>query len=109
MLPDNAGLIATRRLTNPPRFPQPVRFRTPHCMSEPEPESSSEAPQPLSLRELAGSVAAAAVGVQSNRNRERDFRRGRARQYVVMGLVGTLLFVLVVYGAVQLVLKLAAS
>ena len=78
-------------------------------MSEPEPESSSEAPQPLSLRELAGSVAAAAVGVQSNRNRERDFRRGRARQYVVMGLVGTLLFVLVVYGAVQLVLKLAAS
>ena len=62
---------------------------------------------PLSLREALGSVLAAAVGVQSNRNRERDSRRASARQVVILGLLGTLAFVLLVYGAVRLVLSLA--
>jgi len=63
--------------------------------------------RPLTLRELAGSGLAAALGVQSNKNRERDFRRGTARQYVVLGIVGTLLFILTVYLAVKLVLHFA--
>ena len=62
---------------------------------------------PLSLREALGSVLAAAVGVQSNRNRERDSRRASARQVVILGLLGTLAFVLLVYGVVRLVLSLA--
>ncbi|MEQ8660493.1 MAG: DUF2970 domain-containing protein [Gammaproteobacteria bacterium] len=63
--------------------------------------------RPLSLRELASSGLAAAIGVQSNRNRERDFRRGSARQYVALGLIGTLLFILAVYLAVKVVLHFA--
>ncbi|MEQ8231785.1 MAG: DUF2970 domain-containing protein [Gammaproteobacteria bacterium] len=63
--------------------------------------------RPLSLRELASSGLAAAIGVQSNENRERDFRRGTARQYVLLGVVGTLLFIFTVYLAVKLVLHFA--
>ena len=64
--------------------------------------------RPLSLRETLGSVLAAAIGVQSNQNRERDFRRGSARRYIVLGVLGTLVFVLTVYTAVRLILRLAA-
>lgn len=65
--------------------------------------------RPLSTRELVSSIAAAAFGVQSQEKRERDFSRGSARQFVIAGLVGTALFVLLVYAAVRLVLTLAIS
>ncbi|MGE0486627.1 MAG: DUF2970 domain-containing protein [Gammaproteobacteria bacterium] len=65
--------------------------------------------RPLTLRETLGSILAAAIGVQSNKNRERDFRRGSARNYIVLGLLATLLFILAVYGAVRLVLGLAGA
>ncbi|MCB1747425.1 MAG: DUF2970 domain-containing protein [Gammaproteobacteria bacterium] len=65
--------------------------------------------RPLTLRETFGSIVAAAIGVQSNKNRERDFRRGSARNYIVLGLVATLLFILTVYGAVKLILGLAGA
>lgn len=73
--------------------------------------SEPQAPDdgPLSLREALGSVLAAAFGVQSNRNRERDSRRASTRQVVILGLLGTLAFVLLVYGAVRLVLALATG
>jgi len=61
----------------------------------------------LRLREIMSSVAAAFVGVQSGRNRERDFSHGRPRDFIIMGLVFTLLFVLLVGGVVALVMKLA--
>ena len=35
----------------------------------------------LTLKEMISSVLAAAIGVQSNARRERDFRRGSARPY----------------------------
>ncbi len=70
---------------------------------------SPEDERPLSLREVVGSIFAAALGVQSNRNRERDFRRGSARQYVVVGVIATLLFILTVYGAVRIVLAMVAG
>lgn len=60
--------------------------------------------RPLGLRELLGSLVAAAIGVQSQRNRERDFARGTASQFIVAGIVATLLFVLLVCGAVRLIL-----
>ncbi len=52
------------------------------------------------------SVLAAFFGVQSNRNRERDFRHGRPVQFIAVGLLATLLFVLVMWGLVQLFLAL---
>lgn len=54
-----------------------------------------------------GSVLAAFFGVQSRKNRERDFTGGNARRFIVIGLVMTALFVAAVYGVVQIVLKQA--
>jgi hypothetical protein len=53
------------------------------------------------------SVAAAFIGVQSSRNRERDFHHGRPRDFIIIGLLFTLLFVLGVWGIVTLVMKFA--
>jgi uncharacterized membrane protein YhdT len=61
----------------------------------------------LRLRELVSSVGAAFIGVQSERNRERDFSHGRPRDFIMMGVMFTLLFILLVWGVVQLVMKLA--
>ena len=48
------------------------------------------------------SVMASFIGVQSNINRERDFEHGRFSVFVVAGLLMTLIFLLSVYGLVQL-------
>ena len=40
------------------------------------------------------SVVSAAIGVQSQKNRERDFQHGSAGIYIIAGLIGTLFFVL---------------
>lgn len=72
-------------------------------MNQPDPR------QGPSLLQIIGSVLAAAFGVQSNENRERDFKHGSAGVYIAVGVVGTILFVLTVYGIVQLVLKSQAA
>jgi len=67
----------------------------------------SEGSDKLGLREVVGSVLAAMFGVQKRCNQERDFGSGRAAPFIITGLVMTILFVLVLVGAVQL-LSLAA-
>jgi hypothetical protein len=57
-----------------------------------------------SLAAIAASVLAGAFGVQSERNRQRDFAAGKPWVFVVAGLVFTLVFVLAVYSVVALVL-----
>jgi len=63
----------------------------------------------LSILQVAQSVIAASIGVQSNRNRERDFRQGSAKTFIIAGLIGTLLFILTVYTVVSLVLKASGT
>ncbi len=63
----------------------------------------------LSLLQVFGSVAASFFGVQKNANRERDFKRGRARDFIIVGIALTLLFILSVWGVVQLVMHLAVK
>ena len=58
----------------------------------------------LNLKELSGSVAAAALGVQSSENRERDFSRGKLHQFVLAGVLATALFVGSVLTAVNILL-----
>jgi len=60
-----------------------------------------------SLHEVLGSVLASMFGVQSNRRREQDFVHGKPSQYIVIGLLVTLLFILLVWGVVNLVMRLA--
>ncbi len=53
------------------------------------------------------SVLAAFFGVQSDKNRERDFKHGKPIHFIIAGLLLTLLFILVVWGVVKLVLNAA--
>ena len=78
---------------------------------KPTQDPKDERPQdnlPLSFWQIAGSAAAAAFGVQSRANRERDFSRGKPLHFIIAGVVFTALFVLVVAFVVQLVLRNAA-
>jgi hypothetical protein len=62
-----------------------------------------------SLLEVLGSVLASMFGVQSNRRREQDFVHGKPSQYIVIGLLVTLVFILAVWGVVNLVMRLAGG
>ncbi len=54
---------------------------------------------------IIGSVLAAGFGVQSGKNRERDFKEGNLATFVVAGILFTALFVASVYFVVSLVLE----
>ena len=79
----------------PPKFPQSTQA--------PEP------PKPPTLWQTTASVLAAFFGVQSSANRERDFKAGKASQFIVIGLIATAGFVLTLWLIVRLVLRLAAA
>ncbi len=53
------------------------------------------------------SVLAAFFGVQSRNNRERDFSRGKASHFIILGVVMTALFIAVVVFAVKFALHQA--
>lgn len=63
--------------------------------------------KPLTLWEMLQSILAAAIGVQSGKNRSRDFSRGKPSHFIILGVAFTLVFVLVIIAAVKLVLHLA--
>ena len=54
------------------------------------------------------SVLAAAFGVQSGKNRARDFTHGKASHFIALGTLFTLVFILVLIGLVHLALHLTA-
>ena len=60
--------------------------------------------KPPTAIEVGLSVIAAAFGVQSSKNRERDFSRGNPLVFIMAGLIFTVLFVLTIVGVVYLVL-----
>ncbi|MDE1169103.1 MAG: DUF2970 domain-containing protein [Pseudomonas sp.] len=64
-------------------------------------------PKPPTLWQMLHSVLAAAFGVQSNKNRERDFTHGKPVHFIALGIAFTVVFALVLFGVVQLVLHLA--
>lgn len=64
-------------------------------------------PARVGLLRVVLSVLAAMFGVQSERNRQRDFSQGRPAAYVIVGLLMTVVFVLVLWGVVKLVLALS--
>ncbi|MBK8536335.1 MAG: DUF2970 domain-containing protein [Candidatus Competibacteraceae bacterium] len=70
-------------------------------MAHPHPPQDS--PPPPSLMQIILSVLAF-FGVQSERNRERDFGRGKAIHYIAVGLVMTLVLIVALVGLVKWVL-----
>ncbi|WP_298191094.1 DUF2970 domain-containing protein [uncultured Pseudomonas sp.] len=66
-----------------------------------------EQDKPLTLWEMLQSVLSAALGVQSGKNRSRDFSRGKPSHFIILGVLFTVVFVLVIFAVVKLVLHLA--
>jgi len=56
-----------------------------------------------SLIHVIKSVFAAFIGVQSNKNREIDFKHGSLTAYIIVGLVATVLFIFAIMTVVSLV------
>jgi hypothetical protein len=76
--------------------------REPTGAREPVPEQ--EGKNGLGVLQVVSSVFAAGLGVQSSRNRERDFRQGRAGTFIAAGIIFTALFIGAVLTVVKLVL-----
>ena len=72
-----------------------------------KPQRDPARDEQVSTWTIVKSTLAAAIGVQSEQARRRDFAHGRAAPFIIAGLIGTALFVLVLVGVVQLVLALA--
>lgn len=68
--------------------------------SDPEHENTPR----LGFGQMLKSTLSAFIGVQSNANRERDFKHGKMSQFIWMGLLFGLVFVLTLVGVVRLVL-----
>jgi len=72
---------------------------------EVEQVSAPENPEKgLSFLQLIGSALAAGIGVQSSKNRERDFNKGRIGTFVATGIIFTVLFIATVLTVVSVVL-----
>jgi hypothetical protein len=57
-----------------------------------------------SILHVIKSVFAAAIGVQSNKNREIDFKHGSLPAYIIVGIIGTVLFIFAIVAVVSLVI-----
>ncbi|VAW72041.1 hypothetical protein MNBD_GAMMA14-1008 [hydrothermal vent metagenome] len=70
--------------------------------------SQQEKPSPLrsqSLFSVVSSVFSSMFGVQSSKKHQEDFRQGKVSTYLAVGAVATVLFILTIWGVVQLVVS----
>lgn len=67
---------------------------------KPEPGSPS-------LWQIISSILAAAFGVQSSKNRERDFTQGKTKHFIIGGIIFTILFIVTIVTIVKTVLSQA--
>jgi len=63
----------------------------------------------LNPMQVVSSVLAAGLGVQSSKNRERDFKQGKFGVFIAAGIIFTLFFIGLVFTVVQVVLKSAGN
>ncbi len=59
-------------------------------MTDKTPEQTTEKP---GLASVVKSILAAAIGVQTNKNRERDFTQGSPLAFIIGGFIFTALFI----------------
>ena len=60
-----------------------------------------------SLLDVTRSVMWAFLGVQKSKNHERDFKYGKPSQYIIVGLVGVVIFIAILIMVVKFALSLA--
>ena len=70
-----------------------------------QPEAVKDKKVSLNPIQVISSVMAAGLGVQSSKNRERDFKQGKIGVFIAAGIIFTLVFMGTIYTVVQLVLK----
>ena len=75
-----------------------------------DPDQDRQAPEhdegkSMNTFQVVASVFAAGLGVQSSKNRERDFKQGRAGVFIAAGIIFTLLFIGTVITVVRVVLS----
>ena len=63
--------------------------------------------KPPTFWQMLQSVVAAAFGVQSGKNRARDFTHGKPSHFIFLGILFTAIFALTLLGIVKLVLHLS--
>jgi hypothetical protein len=59
----------------------------------------------VTLLTIIASLFAGWIGVQSKKNRDRDFQHGKFSHFIIGGVIFLILFILTVVGVVQLVLS----
>lgn len=72
----------------------------------PSDESTSDTQEKVSAKDILQSVFAAALGVQSSKNRDRDFKQGNIGIFIAAGIIFTALFIGGVIAVVQAVVSL---
>ncbi len=66
---------------------------------QPAPEPAEKTTQSLSFLQMVSSILASFFGVQSGKNRERDFALGKARPFILVGILMTIVW----YGTISLI------
>ena len=69
----------------------------------------NKTPEKISFLSVIQSTVAAAFGVQSKKNRERDFSQGKPIVFIISGLIFALVFIFSVYAVVQMVMSSAGT
>ena len=72
----------------------------------PSDESTSDTQEKVSVKDILQSVFAAALGVQSSKNRDRDFKQGNIGIFIAADIIFTALFIGGVIAVVQAVVSL---
>ena len=71
-------------------------------------ENSDENYQ-ISFGQLLLSTLSAFIGVQSNANRERDFKHGKISHFIFIGLLLGLVFIFTIVAVVKIVISLSGT
>lgn len=78
----------------------------PSNKTDPNPQAARRPPGPL---DVILSVLSSFLGVQSARNRERDFEHGQPAHFIIVGIGLTILFILAIWLVVKLALRAAGA
>jgi hypothetical protein len=57
-----------------------------------------------SMKDTFKSVAAAFFGVQSDKNREKDFSQGKISHFIIVGVISVIIFIAILLAIVNLVI-----
>jgi hypothetical protein len=71
------------------------------------PVVQTECPDDLNIWGIVGSVLASFYGVQSSKNRKRDFESGKATHFIAAGIIMTAVCCFILYSVVSMVMWLA--